>query len=459
MVASECWAHGVPVLSSARGALVDRVIPDVNGWLVPDMEPESWVCSLSAILADDVIEKCRERLSRHSVTSIEQSAETVHHLYQGLLEMPALPLMQTQPADPQSRFMKRLEALRSGTKNTGTKSSGSNCLGIVRDHWGTANYRVRFPLEDLARSGTCDSSQFHVIKDAGFQVAPALMETSARHVVVQPYLSDEGLRLMEFLHREAGFSITLVVDDLWTALSEDNPVRALMPDDVPGRLSYAASLSQSLVLTTHELRYRLGLHHDNIHVINNGLPEWVWGPVSASPAKQHGRLRIGWSGAPQHASDLAFLEQVMKNTADLADWVFLGMCPPALQALASEVHGMVPFEQYPAALSALNLDLAIAPLADHAFNRCKSNLKALEYGIAGLPVIASDLEPYRGSPVSLVSPDDAGAWTGKIRSLLENREERIERGRVLQRWVLDNHMTKHRRSAWRTALGINDIAD
>jgi GT2 family glycosyltransferase/glycosyltransferase involved in cell wall biosynthesis len=89
MVASECWAHGVPVLSSARGALVDRVIPDVNGWLVPDMDPESWVCSLSAILAGDVIEKCRERLSRHSVTSIEQSAETVHHLYQGLLEMPA----------------------------------------------------------------------------------------------------------------------------------------------------------------------------------------------------------------------------------------------------------------------------------------------------------------------------------------------------------------------------------
>jgi len=423
------------------------------------MEPESWVCSLSAILVGDVIEKCRERLSRHSVTSIEQSAETVHHLYQGLLEMPALPLRQTQPADPQSRFMKRLVALRSGTKNTGTKSSGSHCLGIVRDHWGTANYRVRFPLEDLVRSSACDSSHFHVIKDDGFQVAPVLMETATRHVVVQPYLSDEGLRLMEFLHREAGFSITLVVDDLWTALSEDNPVRALMPDDVPGRLRYAASLSQSLVLTTHELQRRLELNHDNTHVINNGLPEWVWGPVSASPAKQYGRLRIGWSGAPQHAGDLAFLEQVMKNTADLADWVFLGMCPPALQALASEVHGMVPFEQYPAALSALNLDLAIAPLADHAFNRCKSNLKILEYGIAGLPVIASDLEPYRGSPVSLVSPDDAGAWTGKIRFLLENREERIERGRVLQRWVLDNHMTKHRRSAWRTALGINDIAD
>jgi glycosyltransferase involved in cell wall biosynthesis len=145
---------------------------------------------------------------------------------------------------------------------------------------------------------------------------------------------------------------------------------------------------------------------------------------------------------------------VLRATAGLADWVFLGMCPEPLRPLAREFHPMVPFDRYPAALRALNLDLAIAPLADHAFNRCKSHLKILEYGILGLPVIAADLEPYQRCPVPRAAPDDVDAWVAAIRGLLGSPDARAELGRALQQWVLKHHMTEHRRSAWMAALGM-----
>jgi GT2 family glycosyltransferase/glycosyltransferase involved in cell wall biosynthesis len=470
MVASECWAHGVPVLASDRGALRERVQPGVNGWLVPDMTPESWLQALRAVLAGDAIERCRTQLSGFEITSLQQSSAALNDLYQDLLERPAPPAAAAGAAEPLPRFHEKLEALRRGVAGPPGRAPGhalahahghpsGRCLGIVRDHWGTANYRVRFPLEDLSRFGVCAASRFHVVREAGFQVADALRNSGARQIAVQPFLSDEGLGLMERLHRETSLSVTLVVDDLWTALQEDNPARGLMPDDVPGRLAYAASLSHALVLTTRELERRLGLSHDNTHVIENALPDWIWGSLPVAAPGPRERLRVGWSGAPQHAGDLAFLQPVMRATADLADWVFLGLCPEPLRSLAHEFHPMVPFDCYPAALRTLNLDLAIAPLADHAFNRCKSHLKILEYGILGLPVIAADLEPYRQCPVPRAAPDDADAWIAAIRGLLESAEARADLGGALRQWVLRQHMTEHRRPAWAAALGISSDAD
>ncbi|MGD2128310.1 MAG: glycosyltransferase [Lysobacterales bacterium] len=461
MVASECWAHGVPVLASNRGALRERVEPGVNGWLVEDMDAQSWIGALTRALEGDRLQRCRERLAGYAVPSLLDSAATLNAIYQDLLAKPQLKAEEVPAGDPLARFNRKLEALRSEAgprAGPRTAKGATRCLGILRDHWGTAQYRVRFPLEDLARSRNDGTGHFHVVRDSGFDPLPALRASGARHVLVQPFLADEGLAMMECLHRE-GVHVTLVVDDLWTALREDNPARKLMPEDVPGRLAYAASLSRSLVLTTPELERRLGLAHDRRYVINNALPPWIWKTPERRPRAPGERLRIGWAGAPQHAVDLAFLEPVLRATADQADWVFLGMCPEPLRPMASEFHPMVPFDRYPSALAALNLDLAIAPLADDPFNRCKSHLKVLECGILGVPVVAADLEPYSHCPVPLAPPDDPQEWTGQITELLRDPERRRALGRSLHRWVVENHLTEHRRPDWRQALGMDEHVD
>ena len=43
----------------------------------------------------------------------------------------------------------------------------------------------------------------------------------------------------------------------------------------------------------------------------------------------------------------------------------------------------------------LRWDVAIAPLEDDAFTRCKSDLKYLDYAALGIPGVFSDVRPYR----------------------------------------------------------------
>ena len=145
----------------------------------------------------------------------------------------------------------------------------------------------------------------------------------------------------------------------------------------------------------------------------------------------------------------------MRNTCEVAEWVFFGMCPESLKEMVTEVHPMVPFHEYPNQLARLNFDIGIAPLADNSFNRCKSHLKALEYGMLGVPVVAADLEPYRDCPVTHALSDQAEDWTEKLMMLVNDRELRAIEGQRLRQWVMENHLLQHRRQDWGIAMGLD----
>jgi glycosyltransferase involved in cell wall biosynthesis len=184
-------------------------------------------------------------------------------------------------------------------------------------------------------------------------------------------------------------------------------------------------------------------------VIPNALSEAVWAGFANRPRGGE-RPRVGWAGARQHLDDLATIVRLVEETHREIDWVFLGMCPPALRRHAKEVHEMVPVAHYPAKLASLGLDAAIAPLVDHAFNRAKSDLKVLEYGVLGIPVIASNVGPYRATPTLLV--DGIDGWIDAVRMLARDREAAAARGNILQSWVLTHRMLAPMLSRWCRAL-------
>lgn len=53
----------------------------------------------------------------------------------------------------------------------------------------------------------------------------------------------------------------------------------------------------------------------------------------------------------------------------------------------------LPFEIYKNTLAIA--DVSLAPLVDNKFNQCKSEVKALEFSVHGVPTVASDVAPYR----------------------------------------------------------------
>jgi glycosyltransferase involved in cell wall biosynthesis len=180
------------------------------------------------------------------------------------------------------------------------------------------------------------------------------------------------------------------------------------------------------------------------------LAEEAWTGLANVP-REGERARVGWAGARQHLDDLASVVAVIQRTYRVIDWVFFGMCPPTLRRYAAEVHDMVPIGDYPAMLASLGLDAAIAPLVEHPFNRAKSDLKILEYGVLGIPVVASDVGPYRATPALRV--DTLDGWIDAVRALAHDRDAAAARGRELREWVLTHRMLAQMLRHWRRALG------
>ena len=97
---------------------------------------------------------------------------------------------------------------------------------------------------------------------------------------------------------------------------------------------------------------------------------------------------------------------------------------------------------------AREMDFAVAPLTATDFNRAKSSLKLLEYTAAGLPVIASDVSPYReeieDGVSGLLATNNTRAWANALRFACE-QSDKMQAMAVKQREnVLRHHLMAQR---------------
>ena len=183
----------------------------------------------------------------------------------------------------------------------------------------------------------------------------------------------------------------------------------------------------------------------------NRLERALWGDLK-SLRRQGAKPRVGWAGAQQHSGDLALIIDLVKATADEVDWVFFGMCLEELRPYIKEEHPfVVDFDAYPKKLASLNLDIAVAPLEAHPFNEAKSNLRILEYGALGLPVICSDIYPYQNAPVKRVS-NDPQAWATALRERIDDLDAAGVEGDCLRQWVHKHYMLEDHLDEWFSAL-------
>jgi glycosyltransferase involved in cell wall biosynthesis len=314
---------------------------------------------------------------------------------------------------------------------------------------GAGQYRVIEPLnalQDASLAQTC--VVLPPQKNVSRVLQPLeLIRAAPDRLILQHSVDDAQLGLTEkYRLVMPGIEIIQMVDDLLGDVPIKHPNRDFQTREGHQRMSQALKQSDILVVTTEPLRTNYQRYVKDVRLVPNALGKQWMGLRKVPQARE--KLRVGWVGAAQHKGDLDLVSEVVGQLASEVDWVFMGMCTDEIKPHLKEFHGFVSISDYPQKVSELDLDIAIAPLEANIFNECKSNLRLLEYGAMGWPVVCSDVYPYRSDdPPVIRCSDDVDEWVHALRRLIADKELRLRMGSQLHEWVstkyvLDGMVTK-----------------
>lgn len=302
------------------------------------------------------------------------------------------------------------------------------------DMEGCGNYRVLQPLEAMIKAGLCTGGASSEI------FPPNLVLRSGADTLIFQRPNSEAMQanlksLLPLKHIKKIYEL----DDHLARLPIKSAHYEHMPKDMRGKMIKSIGLCDRLVVSTEPLARELGAYNSDVRVIPNCLPESMWGTTPPTrgerAARPAGRKpKVGWAGGVSHQGDLEMIAGVMKDLANTVDFVFFGMCPDNLLPYVKEFHLGIPTLEYPGRLMeiAQDWDLAIAPLENNAFNDFKSNLKLLEYGWCGVPVVCSDVLPYQGDLPATLVKNRYKNWREAILEHVTNPEASRQQGLDLQ---------------------------
>ena len=188
-------------------------------------------------------------------------------------------------------------------------------------------------------------------------------------------------------------------------------------------------LVDGMTTSTEKLKEVYSEYCNNIVVIPNHLPKFVWGEVQpkhlrASIRHRPNKVRIGWAGSENHFCNPKSKEfksgvrggdfgnkliEFIKSTTDIYTWVMSGACPVELDDVRDKIefHPWVSIFQYPNHVKSLDLDIGMAILKPCLFNDCKclvGNTKVISNdGIMDIKDIKKDQSLYQEGSFENVS--------------------------------------------------------
>jgi glycosyltransferase involved in cell wall biosynthesis len=219
--------------------------------------------------------------------------------------------------------------------------------------------------------------------------------------------------------------------------------------------AYLLSISDLVTVSTEYLVDVVRPYNQNVAV----LPNCVHEDLLKLERPHRDRVTVGWAGGTSHLRDFKYIAPMLSrflNRHPGVDFHFVGAdYSPLLKVPDGRTrHTMWTanvWDYYPS----VDFDVGIAPLDPAAkFSAGKSHLKAMEYGALGIPVVASDAEPYRwyvqhGVTGFLVKYDHE--WERYLRQLASDAGMRAEMGAagktLAAEWTIQKRYT-----AWEQAF-------
>ncbi|NWB29359.1 glycosyltransferase [Pseudomonas gingeri] len=312
-------------------------------------------------------------------------------------------------------------------------------MGLPVNASAIGHYRVTQPLIELEAAGRAVGRTYYNL--------PSIIEVERQSpdvIVLQGRYAEQPINEIHGLKAYSNARRIYELDDYVINVPRKNGHIRNLPGsaDMENLVRRGISLCDRVVVSTPSLADALSSMHHDIRVVPNMLATHMWQGL-VSRRRTSAKPRVGWGGGTSHAGDLAIIADVVRELASEVDWVFFGMCPEELRPYMHEFHGVIDLGIYPAKLASLNLDLALAPLEFHIFNDCKSNLRLLEYGACGYPVICTDTRAYDGYlPCTRIKTNTTDEWLQAIRMHLSDPDASYRMGDELRETVLRDYMLR-----------------
>lgn len=210
--------------------------------------------------------------------------------------------------------------------------------------------------------------------------------------------------------RRAGSALIYSIDDNLLDLTPQGFNRSPFTTEQLMAMRCFAREADGVIVTTSFLKDRLSRLNDNVFLVPNALDERLWGtqsPPEESAGLRNPRKVIGYMGTHTHDADLMMVLQPLRETLRKhSDRVELQLIGGFADRAVMEAFAGLPVKlldvgnnvEYPAfarwMAQNVKWDLAIAPLEEDSFTRCKSDIKFLDYSILGISGIYSSGPVY-----------------------------------------------------------------
>jgi hypothetical protein len=296
-------------------------------------------------------------------------------------------------------------------------------VGIPYQPDGSGYHRLYLPFKHLA----ANSRHVFAIPAPGQKIpAPSVSDLEDVDVLVmQRPAFAYGMRQFD---KFAGHVARIYEtdDDMLTMETSNNPFTT--DPRSPESVRYCLRRAEMVTVSTPYLAELYAPFNSNITVLQN----CVKAELLDMPRKHADRVTVGWQGGVSHLVDLCAVQDPLREVLDAhpdvdMHWIGVDYAP-----LVRRPCRFTPWsDDVGHYYRAVDFDIAIAPLADVPFNRAKSYLKALDAAALGIPIVATDMEPYRdfvrdGETGYLVRTPEQ--WVARLTELIHDEAARIEMG-------------------------------
>lgn len=299
-------------------------------------------------------------------------------------------------------------------KKTQSKPQQPTVLQYIADSSGCALYRMGWPQQFL---NFTDKAR---VFNSSIMIGDQNLYSPMSVVRIQRQAKNEQKEFVKHLcnlRDKFGFKLHYEIDDI--VFGEDIPEYNVnrgefLKPEIRQNIEDMMNWCDEITVTCPFMRdyYRSKLRNQNVTIIPNFQPR-MWfdrfydqNKLNRNYDLNKNKPRVLYCGSAGHydikntgvKDDTSHVIDVIIKTLNDYQWVFMGAYPrqlePYIKSRKIEFHPFVNLMEYPKKLDSLNVQAAIAPLADNNFNKAKSDIKWTEMCALGIPCICQDLCTY-----------------------------------------------------------------